>query len=161
VPAWFPSRNHLSRLSGPPKHQLADPALAARLLRVDAPALLDARSTASRSHRDGTLLGALFESLVTLDARVYAQAAEATVKHFRTWAGEHEVDLIIERDDGRILAIEVKLARTVEDEHTRGLHWLRSRIGDDLLDAVVINNGARAYRRRDGVAVVPAALLGP
>jgi hypothetical protein len=34
--------------------------------------------------RDGTLLGALFESLATLSARVYAQAAEATVGHLRT-----------------------------------------------------------------------------
>lgn len=34
-------------------------------------------------------------------------------------------------------------------------------IGDDLRDAVVINTGTTAYRRRDGIAVVPAALLGP
>ena len=39
--------------------------------------------------------------------------------------------------------------------------WLREQIGEDLLDAVVINTGPQAYRRTDGVAVVPAALLGP
>lgn len=40
VPAWAPSRNRIRRLSSPPKHQLADPALAARLLGLDADALL-------------------------------------------------------------------------------------------------------------------------
>jgi hypothetical protein len=41
------------------------------------------------------------------------------------------------------------------------LRWLRDRIGDDLLDAAVVTTGAEAYRRSDGIAVVPAALLGP
>ncbi|MGH8907899.1 MAG: hypothetical protein ACRD0K_15615, partial [Egibacteraceae bacterium] len=41
----------------------------------------------------------LFESLVALSARVFAQAAEAAVGHLRTAGGEHEVDLIIERLD--------------------------------------------------------------
>lgn len=161
VPAWLPARNRLSRLSAPPKHQLADPALAARLLGVDARALLDAAPVAPLVQRDGTLLGALFESLVTLDVRVYAQAAEATVKHFRTWAGEREIDLIVERGDGRIVAFEVKLAQAVDDGAVRHLAWLRDQIGDDLLDAVVITTGSEAYRRADGIAVVPAALLGP
>jgi uncharacterized protein len=53
--------------------------------------------------RDGTLLGALFESLVTIDVRAYAQAAEAKVRHLRTAGGEQEADLIVERDDGRVL----------------------------------------------------------
>jgi hypothetical protein len=34
-------------------------------------------------------------------------------------------------------------------------------LGDDLLDSVVVTTGSHAYRRKDGVAVVPAALLGP
>ena len=161
VPAWLPTRNRISRLSAPPKHQLVDPALAARLLGVDAEALLDASPVGPPIQRDGTLLGALFESLVTLDVRVYAQRAEAAVKHFRTWAGEREVDLIVERADGRAVAIEVKLARTIDDSAVRHLLWLREEIGDDLLDAVVITTGGQAYRRADGIAVVPAALLGP
>lgn len=161
VGAWLPTRNRISRLSAPPKHQLADPALAARLLGVDADALLENRPAGPPLPRDGTLLGALFESLVTLSARTYAQAAEATVKHLRTIRGKHEVDLIVERGDGRVVAIEVKLTRTVESRHVGNLHWLADRIGDDLLDAVVVTTGPDAYRRKDGIAVVPAALLGP
>lgn len=161
VPAWLPTRNRISRLAAPPKHQLADPALAARLLGVDAPALLDAEPVGPSIPRDGTLLGALFESLVTLDVRVYAQAAEASVRHLRTHGGEREVDLIVERADGRVLAIEVKLARTVSDDDLCQLHWLARQLGADLLDAIVVTTGNEAYRRRDGIAVVPAALLGP
>ncbi len=70
------------------------------------------------------------------------------------------MDLIVERADRRVVGIEVKLTRTVTDEHVRHLLWLRERLGEDLLDAVVITTGPEAYRRRDGIAVVPAALLG-
>jgi len=38
---------------------------------------------------------------------------------------------------------------------------LRDRLGDELLDAVIITTGTHAYRRADGIAVIPAALLGP
>lgn len=138
VPAWQPTRSHLSRLTGAPKHQLADPALAARLLGATASALLEGRTLGPDVPRDGTLLGALFESLVTLSVRVYAQAGEATV-----------------------VAIEVKLAPTVDDGDVRHLKWLEQEIGDELLDAVVVTTGEEAYRRRDGIAVVPAALIGP
>jgi predicted AAA+ superfamily ATPase len=150
VPAWLPSRNRIARLASSPKHQLVDPALATLLLGVDADALL----------RDGVLLGALFESLVTQSLRVYAQAAEATIGHLRMAGGEREVDLIVERADGRVVAFEVKLVRDVRDADVRHLTWLADRIGDDLLDAVVLTTGGEAYRRSDGIAVIPAALLG-
>jgi uncharacterized protein len=161
VPAWQPTRSRIGRLAHPPKHQLADPALAAYLLGVDADALLSAAAAGPPVPRDGTLLGALFESLVTLSVRVYAQAAEARVYHLRTRAGEREVDLIVERPDGRIVGIEVKLAHAVDDRDVRHLLWLRDTVGADLLDAVIVSAGAEAYRRRDGIAVIPAALLGP
>jgi uncharacterized protein len=160
VPAWLPTRNRLARLSSPPKHHLADPALAARLLGVDADALLHPRPAGPPIPRDGTLLGALFESLVTLCVRVYAQASEAQIAHLRTWSGDREVDLIVER--GRqILALEVKLGQVVDDRDVRHLIWLRNELGDDLTDAAVITTGQAAYRRPDGIAVIPAALLGP
>lgn len=161
IPAWLPSHNHLKRLAAGPKHHLADPALATRLLGIGADALLAGQSAGPPIPRDGTLLGALFESLNALNVRVYAQAAEARVHHLRTRRGEHEVDFIVVRDDGRVVALEVKLAATVGDDDVRHLTWLRDQLGDDLLDAAVLTTGRDAYRRRDGVAVVPAALLGP
>ena|SRR6266487_106181 len=54
VPAWAPSRSHIRRLALPPKHQLADPALAARLLGIGRGALLSGESTGMQIPRDGT-----------------------------------------------------------------------------------------------------------
>lgn len=161
LPAWLPTSSHLRRLGSAPRHHLADPALAARLIGVEAGALLESGTRGPLTPRDGTLLGQLFESLVTLDVRVYAQAAEARVGHLRTHGGEHEIDVIVERGDHRVLAVEVKLAHTVRDDDVRHLRWLRDQIGDDVLDAIVVTTGADAYRRADGIGVVPAALLGP
>ncbi|HEY0154055.1 MAG TPA: DUF4143 domain-containing protein [Longimicrobium sp.] len=161
VPAWLPSRNQISRLGQPDKHHLADPALAATLLGVGVDALLEGDDAGIGMPRDGTLLGHLFESLVTQSVRVYAQAAEAQVRHLRTHNGRHEVDLIVVRPDGRVIGMEMKLARTVTDADARHLLWLKNEIGDDLLDSIIITTGPHAYRREDGIAVVPAALLGP
>lgn len=161
VPAWLPSNNKLKELASSDKHHLADPALAARLLQITARKLLGGGQPEPTIPRDGTFLGALFESLIALNMRVYAQAAEADVRHLRTQRGEHEVDFIVIGPDGGIVAVEVKLSATVEPTDTRHLTWLRDRIGDQLLDAVIVTTGTEAYRREDGIAVVPAALLGP
>lgn len=161
VPAWTVSRNHLQRLTQSPKHHLADPALAARLVGVDRGDLLAGKSGPVEMPRDGTFLGALFESLVVLSARVFAQAAEASVAHLRTRDSDHEVDVIVERDDGRVVALEVKLGGTVNDGDVKHLIWLREQLPDQLLDAAVVTTGPQAYRRPDGIAVVPLGLLGP
>lgn len=161
VPAWLPTHNELTRLAQVPKHHLADPALAAAILGVDAQALLGGKDSAPRIPRGGPLLGRLFESLVSLSVRIYAQASEAQLHHLRLHGGGREVDLIVERSDRRVLALEVKLGRTVDDSDVRHLRWLREAIGTNLLDAAVIHTGPEAYRRKDGIAVIPAALLGP
>lgn len=161
IPGWTPGRNPFTRLGAAPKHHLADPALAARLLGADVPALLDNSLPGGWLPSSGPVLGGLFESLVALSVRICAQAAEAGVSHLRTADGSHEIDLIVERADRRVVALEVKLAPTVNGSDVRHLRWLRERLGDELLDAAVVTTGTEAYRRADGIAVIPAALLGP
>lgn len=161
VPAWIPSDNRLSELGHAPKHQLADPAFAAQLLGVQSSTLLAGQSSGPVLARDGTLLGALFESLATLSVRVCAAHSEAQVKHLRTARGRQEIDLIVERADGSVLAIEVKLARSITGKDAKQLTWLEQKLGDRVLDRVIITTGPAAYRREDGIAVVPLALLGP
>ncbi|MDE9367246.1 DUF4143 domain-containing protein [Luteipulveratus sp. YIM 133132] len=159
VPAWTPSGHPLSRLAQTPKHHLADPALAARLLGLSVDALLDGDGN-PLGPQAGSMLGRLFESLATLCVRVVAQAADAAVGHLRTRNGDHEIDLVVVRDDGKVLAVEVKLATTVTDQDTKHLRWLADRLGDSLLDAIVIYTGPNAYRRRDGIGVVPLGSIG-
>lgn len=178
VPGWLPPRSHLARLTQAPRHRLADPALAARLLGVDEGALLveatsplfdadangcvAARATAPRG---GTLFGQLFESLVTLSVRVYAQVAEARVRHLREHDGRRAVDLIVERADQRVLGIEVKPNPAATDDDVRHLRWLQDALGDALLDAVVVTTGrggtpapnlASVRRRRRSAGPAPA-----
>jgi predicted AAA+ superfamily ATPase len=161
VPAWIPSNNRLRELSHGPKHQLLDPALAAQLLGAQASTLLAGESPGPLVPRDGTLLGALFESLATMSVRVCAARSEARVKHLRTQRGRHEIDLIVERPDGDVTAIEVKLTRSTKTDDTKHLKWLDQKLGERLLDRVILTTGPEAYRRQDGIAVVPLALLGP
>lgn len=161
VPQRYQCRTRFGQdRSDAPKHHLADPALAARLAGVDAGALLRGEGP-EVIPRDGTFLGALFESLATLCVRVFAQAAEARVFHFRTKGGEREVDLIVERADGRAVGVEVKLSETVHASDVRHLLWLGDRLGEDLADAFILTTGRSAYRRPDGIGVVPLALVGP
>jgi predicted AAA+ superfamily ATPase len=158
IPAWAPSQNHFSRLGAAPKHHLADPALAARLLEQTRRHLLSDGGGVPVPN-DGTLLGNLFESLVALSVRTYAQAVGGRVHHLRVDGGRREVDFVVELGGG-VLAIEVKLGALVGDRDVRHLRWLRDQLGDDVIDAIVVTTGPDAYRRRDGIAVVPLALLG-
>lgn len=161
LPAWFPGAGAMSRITGPSKHHLADPALAARLLNISREALLSGRQVSPTIPRIGTLLGGLFESLACLSVRVFAQAAEAKVWHYRTKAGEREVDFIVETADRGVLAIETKLSAVITRDDTKHLRWMRDQLGDRFLGGVVISTGSDAYRDADGIAVVPLALFGP
>ncbi len=161
IEAWNPSHNHLSALTGSPKHFLADPALAARLVRLGATNLLHGEEPGAVVPRDGVYVGGLFESLAALSVRTFAQACDARVYHLRTEGGRHEVDFIVEGPDGGVLGIEAKLSGTVGHRDVAHLRWLRDKLGDDCIDVAVVHTGPEAYRRQDGVAVIPLALLGP
>jgi len=160
LPAWVPVFNPLKRLTPSPKHHLVDPALAARLVGVGKSGLLQGAGDRVAA-TTGTRLGALYESLVAQSVRVYAGAASAQVGHLRTKETDREIDLIVEGEDRRVVGIEVKLSESVSDKDVRHLNWLHAQIGDRLADRVVVTTGELAYRRPDGVAVVPLALLGP
>ncbi|MFC7455569.1 ATP-binding protein [Brachybacterium sp. GCM10030267] len=154
VHAWLPGFSQMTRLTQASKHHLADPALVTTLLNISESSLLSGADGAAE------LFGRLFESLATLTIRAAGAAAEARVFHLRTRGGTREVDLVLERYDGSVVAFEVKLARTVDDGDVRHLHWLGEQIGPRLRSKVVLTTGSDAYRRPDGVCVVPLALLG-
>jgi predicted AAA+ superfamily ATPase len=110
------------------------------------------------------LFGFLFESLVIRDLRVYAQANDADVFHYRDNTGL-EVDAIVEAQDCRWAAFEVKLGQSAIDEASRTLRRFAARIdtkkcGEPAMLGVITGNGF-AYVRPDGVAVIPIGSLGP
>lgn len=160
--AWLPTFNPLRRLGQGPKHHLVDPALAAALLGLDVGQLLGPGAAKQFIAKQRPMLGALFESLVVQSVRVYAEASNATPYHLRTHRGEHEIDLIVQRKNGGVVALEVKLRGTPKSKDFEHLAWLKARIGDRLIDGAIITSGAHAYRDPEtGFAVIPAALLGP
>lgn len=165
VPAWKPAGSAMGRLGEGPKIHLVDPGLSAHLLGIDEGALLSGASTplvdAVPTVRDGGLFGALFESLVAQSMRIYAQQLDVEHAYMRTHEGRHEVDGMLIRADQRCVAYEVKLAAKIGKKDVQHLQWLKEKLGDQLLDAIVINTGPGAYRRPDGIGVVPAAMLVP
>lgn len=91
------------------------------------------------------------DALAELGARVHL-AHPLGVKAFsyrRVKNDERDaIDLIVERADRRIVALEVKLARTVDDRDVRHLNWLAATMGDNLLDAVVVTTWSTTISRR-------------
>jgi len=156
--AWQPAFAHLKRLSQGPKHHLIDPALAARLVGASPTSLIKGDADPDYP-RDGTFLGALFESLVVQTIRVLAELAGCRACHFRDRDGR-EIDIIVQRPDSRVIAIEVKSAGQVRPRDVATLNWLDAALPGKVVDKLIVNTGDRAFRRPDGVAVVPLALLG-
>lgn len=150
VPAWSPQLRSRTRLVGVPKRNLVDPSLAASLLGADA----------SRLRGDPETLGFLFESLAIRDVQVYAQALGATVHHYRERSGDLEVDLVVEGADGAWMGVEVKLGSHRIDQAAASLRAVADRrVTRPPQALVVLTGGPYAFRREDGVFVVPLGAL--
>lgn len=138
-----------------PKHHFVDPSLAAAALDADTGRLL----------QDLNFTGLLFESMAIRDLRVLAGAHGGVVTHFQT--DDHEIDAVVSLPDGRWAGIEVKLGgSSAIDDGSRAVAAAaasidHTRVGAPAFLAVVTAVGEYAYRRSDGVFVVPLALLGP
>lgn len=151
IPAWDPSVRSAARLTVTEKRLLADPSLAAALLGCSSQRLIS----------DLRTLGFLFESLVAHDLRVYAEAAGASIHHYRERDGRLEVDLVVESTDGNWAAFEVKLGDDAVDAAAISLLRLADRVARPPSAMVVVTTGSYAYRREDGVYVIPLGCLGP
>lgn len=165
-PAWCDPVGPIPTAKSTSLHHLVDPALAAHLLDLTSvPRLLDASGKVSEMARGMSVLGQLFQSLVTQSVRVYASANDASVYWLGTKKSgsrrSREIDIIVEDPLGRVVAIEVKFNGSVDSDDCKHLRWLRGELGYRWADGIVVNTGSEAYRRDDGIAVVPAALLGP
>lgn len=153
-PAWAPHLRSRSRARTAPTRHFVDPSLAVAALGASPERLL----------RDLNFMGLLYESLVIRDLRIYAQAVDGQVLHYRDNTGL-EVDAIIEARDGRWIALEIKLGSGLIDAGAASLLTFAARVdttkvGEPALLAVISGNGY-GYVRDDGVAVIPLGALGP
>ena len=154
VPAWRTHLRSRATLQSSPKRHFVDPSLAGAAL----------SATPERLMADLEALGFLFESLVVRDLRIYGQASQASVYHYRD-SDKLEVDAIVEARDGRWLAAEVKLGGDDGIEQAaRSLLRLRDKVDDSRMPApsklLIITAAGYGYDRPDGTTVLPITALG-
>ncbi len=151
LPAWGTTLG--SRVAAAPKVHLIDSGIAARLLRLTEGKLAAATAPAL------TEFGHLLETFVVGEVSRQLDWLDAPVQrgHWRTHDGE-EVDLVLEREDGKIAALEVKASSRVAAGELRSLLRLRNKLGSQFLGGVVLYTGTRAYTH-DGMQVVPVSRL--
>jgi predicted AAA+ superfamily ATPase len=151
-PAWNTHIRSSYALRKAPKRHFTDVSLAVAALGADKTSLLN----------DVKFTGFLFESLATHDLRVYAQANDAKVSHYRDASGL-EIDCIVQKYNGDWCAFEIKLGAGQTDEAAGNLLKLAS-ILDTHTKAPkslnIITGTGISYTRNDGINVISLTSLG-
>jgi predicted AAA+ superfamily ATPase len=152
LPAWSPAMRSKTALRTSPKRHFVDPSIAAAVLRATPESLL----------WDFNTFGFLFESLCVRDLRIYAQALDGNVFYYRDNSGL-EADAIVHLNDGRWGAAEVKMGPNDIEAAAKNLKSLQEKINLDKMREpsflMVLTCTQQAYRRADGVYVVPLGCL--
>lgn len=135
------------------KRHFCDPSIACALLNVSPDKLLNDLET----------LGFLFEALVERDLRIYAESFEASLYHYQDY-NNNEIDAVIEMDDGRWCAFEIKLGANQIDAAAKNLLDINQKIKDEngkpaSVLCVICGMSNAVYQRPDGVYVVPVTAL--
>ena len=147
LPSWTVGVS--ARVGRKPKLHVTDTGLAAAVLGLDAARL------------GRTTMGGLFlESFVVTELMKQAAMIDQplTLSHFRDRTGA-EVDLVVERSDGSVIAVEVKSAATVNRSDGKGLRFLRDKLGDRLIAGVVFHTGPLTVQLDDRIWATPVSAL--
>lgn len=157
MPAWNPNLRSKSAIRTSDTRHFVDPSIAAAALGIGPASLI----------KDLETFGLLFESMCVRDFRVYADALDGDVFHFRDRTGL-ECDAVLHLRDGRYGLIEVKLGgnRLIE-EGAANLIKLADKIDTTTTMSkpsflmVATGTGEYSFTRRDGVMVAPIRTLRP
>ena len=154
MPAWNPNLRSKTAIRSSDTRYYTDPSIAAAALGIGPGDLMDDLKT----------FGFLFEGMCVRDLRVYADALQGSVYHYRDRDGL-ECDAVVHLRNGSYGLVEIKLggSRLIE-EGALSLKTLSSRIDTKKMKPpaflmVMTGTGNYAYRRSDGVYVVPAGCL--
>ncbi|MBI2435854.1 MAG: ATP-binding protein [Candidatus Hydrogenedentes bacterium] len=148
LPAW--SRHFGKRLVKAPKIHVVDSGLASHLIGADA----------QRLSSDSPLLGRLLETFVLGELRKQLSWSDhrATPYHFRSATGA-EVDIVLEKADGTVAAIEVKASATVKASDFASLQSLRDQLGDQFHAGAVLYLGDQTLPFGDKLWLLPVQTL--
>lgn len=152
LPAWNPALRSKTAIRTSPKRQFVDPSIATAIMRLTPERLLD----------DFNYFGFLFESLCDRDLRIYTEAIDGELFHYRDSSGL-ESDAVIALNDGRWAAVEIKLGSKEIEDAAKHLIELKNKVNTQKMmepSFLMILTGTEiAYRRDDGVLVVPLGCL--
>lgn len=145
---WFV--NELQRLIKTPKIHMVDTGVLCHLRGISRKAF----------EADRSKFGAVLETFVFSEIQKIASAQEEHIRlyHFRTQQGD-EVDLVLERDDGRLCAVEVKAAASVSGKDFRGMAKLKDTCGARFICGVVLYDGDAVIPFGDGLFAAPLSCL--
>ena len=150
--AWQPSLRSKTAIRTSEKRHFVDPSIATSIMRTEPEGIL----------KDFEYFGFLFESLCTRDVRIYAQANDGDVFHYRDKSGL-ESDLIVRLRNGKWAAIEVKLGQKQIEEAAANLLAIKNKIDTEKMGEpsflMILTGGQFAYQRNDGVWIVPLGCL--
>ena len=152
--AWQPSLRSRTGIRTSNKRHFVDTSIATAVLELNPKSILE----------DFELFGFLFEDFCLRDIRVYTELLRGTVYHYHD-NSDLEADLIIRLHDGRWAAIEVKTGSKEIEDASKNLIKLANEVDTSKIGApsflMVLTAGQFAYRREDGVYVVPIGCLKP
>lgn len=154
MPAWNPNLRSKSAIRTSETRYYIDPSIACASMGLGPNDLINDLNT----------FGFLFECLCVRDLRTYAQAIDGSVYHFRDKTGL-ECDSVVHLCDGRYGLVEIKLGgEKLIEEGAKNLLTLSQRIDTTKMKApsfmmVLVGTGDYAYKRTDGVCVVPVGCL--
>lgn len=154
MPAWNPNLRSKTAIRSSDTRYYIDPSIAAAALGIGPSDLLNDLNT----------FGFLFETMCIRDLRVFADSLDGGVYHYRDKDGQ-ECDAVIHLRNGKYGLVEIKLGgdRLIE-EGAKSLKSMEAKIDTDKMSApsflmVLTGTGDFAYRRRDGVYVIPIGCL--
>lgn len=154
MPAWNPNLRSKTAIRTSNTRYFVDPSIAAAALGIGPNDLINDLET----------FGLLFETLAVRDLRVYSQSCDGEVFHYRDKTGL-ECDAVVHLRDGRYGLVEIKLGGDIAiDAGAKTLQTLSNKIDTSKMNTpsftmVLTAVGRFAYRRADGVYVVPIACL--
>ena len=154
APAWNPNLRSKTAIRTSDTRYFVDPSIATAALGVGPEKLI----------ADLNTMGLLFETMCIRDLRVYSEALDGKVYHFRDKNGL-ECDAVTHLRDGRYGLVEIKLGgQRLIDEGAKTLHALSGKIDTGKMMPpsfmmVLTGTGAYAYKRKDGIWVVPVGCL--
>jgi predicted AAA+ superfamily ATPase len=148
LPAWGTTLG--SRVTKHPKVHLVDSGVMAWLLNLTPQKIAQAAPAVLAEY------GHLLETFAVGEILKQVSWSDAPVAtgHFHTEAGD-EVDLVLERDDGQVIAVEIKAGSRISGEDYRGLRQLKERLGSRLEEAIILHTGEHAYTHDGWITILP------